>query len=408
MEDKLFVEFQSTVKTFQDAVDRHDNEIKSYGSASQEVKNLVDALNTRLSELDNELKSKHAEAEMVKSRVDAMEVASKRVAPAESSTDGRGTPAYKSFFDWLKQGKNGMDLDSRKSLVEDTTGQILVPEIIESEIVRALPKLTIMRDICVTRPIKGDRIRQRSINEVTVGWGKIETTSPTVTLANKESSLLPLWGGYQYVEDLYGLTKIGEDELMDSEVNLEALLTDSFTRAIAATEDTAFVIGTGHGNGQPDGVTAAYGTTGIVRVNTATSATVKVDDMLTLIYALDVRYRKGAKFFMASSTELALRKLKDGQGQYLWQPSVQLGTPNSFLGYAILNQDDIPAIASNVDVMVFGDFKSGYRILDRSGMTLQRLTELYAESGLVGFKIHRRVGGGVLLPGALRILHALT
>lgn len=108
-----------------------------------------------------------------------------------------------------------------------------------------------------------------------------------------------------------------------------------------------------------------------------------------------------------SKTELALRLLKDSNDQYLWQPSLQQGRPATFAGYPIYNQEDVPQIPATgtaADVAIFGDIRSGYRIIDRLGMTVQRLVELYAESGLVGFKVHYRVGGGVIKPDALRIL----
>src|SRR5690606_14281447 len=124
----------------------------------------------------------------------------------------------------------------------DGTGQILIPEELESEIYRELPKLTVIRSLATVRQTRSDRIRRRSLTEVTGGWGKLETGTPIT-----ESTLVPS-EEYQYIEDLYALTKIGEDELMDTDVALESIVADSFSRAIAEAEDTAFVIGTGHAN----------------------------------------------------------------------------------------------------------------------------------------------------------------
>ena len=135
-----------------------------------------------------------------------------------------------------------------------------------------------------------------------------------------------------------------------------------------------------------------------------TSATAAVEDFLALVYDCPAQYRKNGAFLVKSSTELALRSLRaevaDGfYGNFLWQPSVQAGRPNTFLGYPIYPQEDLAALAGAVAVVaVFGDFKQGYRILDRKGITLQRLVELYAEAGLVGFKVHKRVGGAAIMP----------
>ena len=123
-----------------------------------------------------------------------------------------------------------------------------------------------------------------------------------------------------------------------------------------------------------------------------------------MLYQCPAQFRKNGAFMVNSNTELLLRQLraKTGEavyeGAFLWQPSVQAGLPNTFLGKPIYTQDDIASIASTAAQVfaIFGDFKTGYRIIDRMGMSVQRLTELYAESGLVGFKIHKRVTGGVL------------
>ena len=118
---------------------------------------------------------------------------------------------------------------------------------------------------------------------------------------------------------------------------------------------------------------------------------------------MPARYRKNGAFLMHSKCEMAIRNLRaevaDGYyGDFLWQPSVQAGRPNTLLGYPVHNQDDMkyPADTVAANVVLFGDFKAGYRIIDRAEMTLQRLTELYSEAGLVGFKIHKRVGGSVM------------
>lgn len=404
MDEKLFGEFQNTVKAFQTAVDRHDEEIKKTGEASAETKNLVDTLNTRISELDQSIKSLTTDVSVSKERNDAIEAAMKRVGPEKNeSSDPREGTSYKSFMEFMRQGKNGMTGDGRKFLVEDATGQILVPDIIDAELYRTLPKVCVMRDLVTVRNVTGNRIRRRSITEVTVGWGQLELGGANVMPVAAVQT--PAFSDYQYVEDLYALAKVGEDELADNDINLEAVLTESFTNAVAAAEDLAIMNGLGHAagaNGQPEGLLLAA--SGLTRVDSGQALAVKADDFLNLIYAVDARYRKNGKFIMASTTELAIRKLKDGMGQYLWQPSVQLGTPNTFLSYAVINDEDVPAIA-HADVALFGDFKACYRLLDRSGMTIQRLTELYSEAGLVGFKIHRRVGGGVIRPLAVKVLH---
>jgi len=137
---------------------------------------------------------------------------------------------------------------------------------------------------------------------------------------------------YHYVEDLYGLAKIGEDELMDTDVALESVKVDSFSRAIAQAEDRAFVVGQGHSSQQPEGILTSAG---IGRVNAKTVKAVTTDDILSLIYAVPAQYRRNGVLLVNSQTGLALRLLKDTNGQYLWQPSLQAGRPNTFAGFPV-------------------------------------------------------------------------
>jgi len=311
------------------------------------------------------------------------------------------------FMRWMRHGDKGLADAERRALVEDSTGQILVPEDLEAEIIRALPTLTIMRELAGVRTTTRDRLRLRSLTEIDMGWGKLETGSDIT-----EGTPVPS-DEYMYVEDLAGLAKIGRDELSDADASIESYLVDSFSQKRAEKEDTAFTVGTGHTNKQPAGVAV---NTSITTVNLDTADTITVEDLIELIYAVPAQYRKNGAFLMHSQCEMAIRSLRwsgDGThytGGFLWEPSVQAGRPNTLLGHPVHNQDDMnyPADAVAANVIVFGDFKAGYKILDRAGMTMQRLDELYAESGMVGFLAYFRVGGGVVRTNAFRALYNNT
>jgi len=367
-----------------------------------ELQSLVKELREKFEQKEQGLYTKAEFEEFeakINERIAQLETMIKRPPMGDNGTKDNGQPSERkaAFFKFMREGKSALAPEEIKALVSDATGQILIPEELESEIYRELPKITIIRSLATVRQTRSDRIRRRSLTEVTVGWGKLETGT-----AITESTMTP-GQEFQYVEDLYGLTKIGEDELMDTDVALESIITDSFSRAIAEAEDTAFVVGTGHAYKQPEGILNSSVTT----VNAGQAGAIKADDILKLIYEVPAQYRQNGVLIVNSKTELALRLLTDTNGQYLWQPSLQAGRPNSFAGYPVYNQEDIPnipAVGTAADVAIFGDIRSGYRIIDRLGMTVQRLVELYAESGLVGFKVHYRVGGGVIRPDALRIL----
>ncbi|WLR50039.1 phage major capsid protein [Bacillus tianshenii] len=388
---ELATQIQEAFTELKAAGDKQADEIKKFGDATQETKNKINTINQTL----NELKERLDQAETKMNRKFQPDHD-----PAQNPEEGKLTPEQqKSFFKFLREGKGGMSPEERKALVEDTTGQIIVPEALDAEIYRELPKLTVFRQLASVRPTNRDRIRRRSMTEVSVGWGKLETSS-TKKLADFESDMTPD-EEWIYVEDVLGLTKIGEDELEDTDLNLQQFMASSFNRAFAEAEDTAFLKGTGHSNEQPEGILV---NSNVQRTVTAGVGTATIDDFIKLMYDVPTQYRRNGSYVVHSQTEMMLRTLKNSQGDYLWQPSVQAGTPNTFLGKPIYTQDDFDTVANESEIATFGDYNAGYRIVDRKGGSITRLNELYIEDGLIGFKYKRRVGGGVVRPKAIRVL----
>ncbi|MCK4336550.1 MAG: phage major capsid protein [Candidatus Aminicenantes bacterium] len=400
---------------------------KAKTAMAKEAKGDIEKINKLISdqrkEYDKFLEGKIADADFkafeekslaaekkLKERVDQIETKMSRPAieiPGEGAEEVKaGQKEYKAaFFNYMRKGGE-IELDDaslkyiqeRKALVSDVTGRILIPVETEKEIFRALPKINIIRAMSAQRTIKVEKIRRRSMTEVDMGWGKLELGAEP-----PESEITPS-EDFQWVEDLEGLAKIGKDELSDTDISLEAIIIDSFGRAKAEKEETAFVIGTGHVNQQPEGM--LNGVT-LTRVKTQSADAIEGDDFLNLIYAVPAQYRRNGKLLVPSTTELAMRKLKSATEElYLWQPNVQAGKPATFAGYPVMAQEDIPAIksADECDVAIFGDIKAGYRVVDRQGMSIQRLLELFATAGLIGVLVSSRVTGGVIRADALRVL----
>jgi HK97 family phage major capsid protein len=391
---QLVDKLESAVHEMRELATREIEEAKkNMGVATAETKAALEKANADITSLLEQKKAMEA-------RFDDLEVKMQR----QSLPGGRSSEkvsdealAQKSaFYKWIRGGNQVLTPEEKKSLVEDATGQYLIEPELDSEIERALPTITIVRGLASVRTIGKDRIKMRSIGGVSVGWGKLETgTDPT------ESTLTPGAPTYQYVEDLYGLAKIGEDELMDADVNLESILAEEFARALGEAEEEAFIKGAGHASDEPEGI--LVNTTLLeAAAKTASAGAVTVEDFMDLIYKVPTQYRRNGVFIVHSNTELAMRKLRaggstTGDGPFLWQPAVAEGKPSTFLGRPIYTQDDMYSLSDAAKpIAIFGDVKSGYRIIDRVGMTIQRLTELYSEDGLVGFKIHRRVTGGVM------------
>lgn len=360
--------------------------------------------------------------EKINGRIDMLETALNR--PGAAGANAKDVTKARAFFEYVRKGKAEMPSDLKTALVaSDDTSGILIPAELESEIQMALPNITVMRNLCTVMPVNSDRLRRRSLTNVTVGWGKLEA-SDTTDLGDFESSVTA-GDAYIHVENLNGLIKLGEDLLADSDVMLESILRDAFANAMAEAEDAAFVMGEGHSAGEPEGIVAAKDATNnpiVPRVETLLPGEITVDDLIELEYKVPAKYKKNAAFIMSSATEKLIRKLK-AQGQDstgsimsnipLWEPSIQSGRPATLMGYPVYNNDFLPAPVVTVDgadedVIIFGNFKLGYVILDRAGMSVQRLTELYAEQDLVGLKVKKRVGGGIVRPDAMAVLRLVA
>ena len=181
--------------------------------------------------------------------------------------------------------------------------------------------------------------------------------------------------------------------------DLESYIAGEFARAFGIAEEEAFCVGTG--TNQPTGIFTKNG--GNVGVTAASSSTITADELINLVYALKSPYRRNAKFLMNDATISLIRKLKDNNGAYLWQPSIQAGEPDRLLGYAIYTSPYVPTVAEGAMAVAFGDFKN-YWIADRSRRTVQRLNELYSTNGQVGFVATERVDGKVILPEGIQLL----
>jgi HK97 family phage major capsid protein len=387
---ELADKIQGAVDALHKAADLQREEAKKFGESTAETKQALSKINERIDEVQLEMKRQAV------------------VKPDPVQAKGQ-TPQQKAFWEWLRVGRANMHPDNRKALVEDATGAVLIPEDLDAEITRALPALTPIAGLCYKRPTVRDRIRRRSLNEVTVAWGKLEAGAMA-----HESSLVPT-DDFIFVEDMNGLTRIGRDELEDTDYNLQAHVASSFAQAIAVALDKAILIGTGHTYQEPEGIGidstllagigsgAGAGAAGVYGNNWTTDDTVTVEDILECEYALPTQYLQGATWVMHRKTELALRVLRGGaytatDGPFLWQPSLQVGQPNTIDGYPVVNSSFLsyPADTLAKTNVIFGNFQRGYVVVERSGIRLQRLDELFATQGMVGFMVSFRAGGGLL------------
>ncbi len=310
-------------------------------------------------------------------------------ANAEKPKTGRASNEYKEDFGRHLRGKKPLHNVLSESV--DADGGYLVPEEFEKQIVRGIDETNIIRSIAKVITTAHDR-------KIPVAVGHSVATWTEENAAFTESN--PTFGQKQI--DAFKLTdliRVSTELLQDSAFNVEDYIIREFSYAFGVAEEQAFCVGTG--TNQPTGIFTENG--GEVGLTTSSATVITIDDVISLIYSLKAPYRKNAVFLMNDATVGLIRKLKDGNGAYLWQPSVQAGQPDKILGFDVYTTPFAPAIAGGALPIAFGDFQN-YWIGDRGGKTVQRLNELYATNGQVGYVATERVDGKVILPEAIKLM----
>lgn len=273
----------------------------------------------------------------------------------------------------------------------DQQGGYLVPEEYDKRLIDVLTEENIMRGLATKITTSGEH----KIN--------IAATKPAAAWIEEGEALTFGDATFdQIVMDAYKLhvaIKITEELLYDNAFNLESYIIDQFGKALANAEEEAFL--NGDGKGKPAGIFDAEKGG---QVNTTTSGnTISADDIITLIYNLKRPYRKSAAFITNDKTLASIRKLKDNNGVYMWQPALTAGEPDRLMGYAVHTSQFAPESATGKPVMAFGDF-SYYNIGDRGSRSMQELKELFAGNGMVGYVMKERVDGRLILPEAVQIM----
>ena len=199
--------------------------------------------------------------------------------------------------------------------------------------------------------------------------------------------------------------KVTNELLRDSMFNLENHILNQFSRKLAEMEEDAFLNGAASDTTTPTGLfaTASADSSTVVTATGTSGTTITADNVLDLVYKLKRPYRKNAVFIMNDSTLAEIRKLKDNNQQYLWQPSYREGEPDRLLGYPVYTSTFAPAIASGAAVIAFGDI-SYYNIADRGIRSFIDLKEKFATNYMTAFLMVERVDGALVLPEAVRVL----
>ena len=312
----------------------------------------------------------------------------------ETEKTGRASDEYKGSF-WNAMRVKAPMPSVLNALQEgtDSEGGYLVPDEFERTLVEALEEENVFRTLAhVIRTSSGDRKIPVVASKGSASWVDEEGAYQESDDAFSQVSI----GAYK----LGTMIKVSEELLADSVFDLEAYISKEFARRIGAREEESFF--NGDGKGKPLGILAAAGGAE-VGVTAASATAITADEVIDLFYSLKAPYRKNAVWVLNDATVKQIRKLKDTTGQYLWQPSLVAGTPDTILGRPVKTSAFMPVAAAGAKTIAFGDFKY-YWIADRQGRTFKKLSELYAANGQVGFMGTQRVDGKLILPEAIKVL----
>lgn len=343
-------------------------------------------------EIERLKRQKEIDAELSKATSTPITEKPQKNAVGNDEKKGRATDEYKKQFWNSMRKKNFFDVSNVLTIGEDAEGGYLVPDEYEKKLVEGLEDEVFFRGMAhVIRTSSGDR--------------KI----PIIT-GHGEAAWLDEGEQFTESDDTFGQTsisayklgtliKVSDELLNDSVFDLAGYISREFARRIGAKEEEAFFIG--DGKGKPTGI---FDTKGGAQTGVTTSGTgITFDDVMDLYYSLRAPYRNKASWILNDLTVKAIRKLKDANGNYIWQPSVREGEPDRILNRPYKTSIYVPELAAGNRVMSFGDY-SYYWIADRQGRSFKRLNELYATTGHVGFLACERLDGKLILPEAVKTM----
>lgn len=353
-----------------------EEDTATYNKMEKEIEDLTAAI-------DRQQRAERREAELAKP-INSPITGKPFMGDTKEVKKGRASDAYKDAM-LSAMRSNFRNVSNVLQEGVDADGGYLVPEEYDRRLIDVLDGENIMRSLATKITTAG----QHKIN--------IAATKPAAAWIEEGGALS--FGDATFDQiylDAYKLhvaIKVTEELLYDNAFGLENYIITQFGKALANAEEDAFL--NGDGTGKPTGI---FAKTGGGQVAGTLTAAIKSDDLIDLVYGLKRPYRKSASFIMNDATLASLRKLKDNNGAYIWQPSYKEGEPDRVLGYAVHTSAFAPTNA-----IAFGDY-SYYNIGDRGSRSFAELRELFAGNGMVGYVAKERVDGKLILPEAVKIL----
>lgn len=444
-------ELDKALHDFKEADDRRYKDLKENGVESPILRAEVDKANQAVTKVSEELAQARKEDQK---RLDDMEAALNRqdltskdntkvaegVARFYSVIEGRNVDpsevdvdeyrAYrKAYEDYLRNDRDGVSPENMQALQDiknrfkatgregsDPDGGYFVPDEMDSEITRRIFRTSPMRQVATVRPI-GTEAYTFLISDTQAssgGWVEEQGTSSETNTPTYRKARVP--AHKQFAEP-----RLTTEILEDAMISIESELSEKIAEILGQTENTAFVSGNGVGkprgfldystsaSNEDDSPRRAWGT--LQHVATGTSAGFgkysgttadESGSLIDLQTELHSNYRAGASWMMNRGTLATVRKLRDADGNYLWERNFQAGMPFTLLGSPVIEAEDMPDIAADSLSIAYGDFRQGYIIVQRRGINVLR--DPYTTKGVVKYYTTVRVGGDVKNVDAIKLL----
>ena len=403
MSDEIRELIEQQGKAFEEFKKSNDERLAALekGEARSELEEKTDRINDelgRLSAVVDELAKK----------------ANRPGAPGAEGDEALQAEHKSAWLRWVRKGDDaGLADIERKAMNVGTPadGGYAVPIQQDRDIMRLLTDLSPMRQVCRVMTVGTEDYRKLvNLGGTASGWVG-ETDARPATAGPTLAQLKPSFG------ELYANPEVTQKALDDIFFNVEGELSQDISESFAVLEGKAFLSGTG--TNQPVGLLTAktsadadsaraFGTVQYIATGVADSFPAKdpADILIDLIYSMKAGYRTGAQFMVNSMTLATMRKWKDGDGNYIWQPAMQNGQPGSIFGYGYVTNEDMPSAGAGAIPVVFGNFQQAYVIFDRMG--IRSLRDPYTNKPFVGFYTTKRVGSMIANTQAVKFLKCVA
>lgn len=370
------------------------------GRSDSERKEMLEKINAAMNEAEAAKKA----AEL------AAQKAGRAALGAGGDVDPDKMAHKKAFRDFVRKGyDSGLKDLERKAISIGTAadGGYALPEEIAAEVQKKIVDISPVRQVAtVVQVSTNDYKRLIDVRGTASGWvGE--------TAARSATNTAQLYEAAAFMGEVYANPQVTQTALDDIFFNVDAWVAESVATEFARAEGAAFV--SGSGTNQPKGFLSyttaatadssrAFGTIEHVATGVAGdwAASNKGDTLLSLVYKLKAAHRAGAVFMVNKGLLGEIRGFKDTTGQYLWQPGLAAGQPSTLLGYPVAEAEDMPAKAANALGVAFGNFRAGYCVVDRVGISTLR--DPFTNKPYVGFYTTKRVGGMLLDSEAIKVV----